>query len=71
MKKLDKEKWGKLLWGKLLKNKTSENHAEVMQKIGVSEEKDKAWHKEHSGEPTDFSKLKDNPCENCSKNCCE
>lgn len=51
-KKIDKEKWGELL-----ENKTEENHAEVMQKLGISEEEDCKWHKIHGGEPADFSKL--------------
>lgn len=52
-KKIDKEKWAELL-----AEKTPETHAEVMQKLGVTEEEDKKWHEENGGEPADFSKLK-------------
>lgn len=38
--------------------KTSETHAEVMVKLGITEEEDKKWHKVNGGEPADFSKLK-------------
>ena len=52
-KKFDKEKWRQLL-----ESKTPENHAEVMQKMGITQEEDKAWHKENGGEPADLNKLK-------------
>jgi len=52
-KKIDKKKWEKLL-----REKTPETHAEVMQKLGITPEEDRAWHKEHGGQPADFSKLK-------------
>ena len=52
-KKIDKEKWGELL-----ANKTAENHAEVMQKMGISPEEDKKWHEKHGGKPADWSKIK-------------
>lgn len=52
-KKVNKQKWGKLL-----ANKTSKTHAEVMRKLGISEEEDKEWHKIHGGKPADFLKLK-------------
>ena len=52
-KKIDKQKWGELL-----SKKTSETHAEVMQKLGISEEEDKKWHKIHGGKPADFLKFK-------------
>ena len=52
-KKINKEKWKGLL-----ASKTKENHAEVMVKLGISPEEDQKWHKEHGGEPADFSKLK-------------
>lgn len=52
-KKIDKKKWAELL-----KNKTSETHAEVMVKLGITEKEDRAWHEENGGEPADFSKLK-------------
>ena len=51
-KKINKEKWAKEL-----ENKTPETHAEVMQKLGISEEEDKKWHEKHGGKPADFSKL--------------
>lgn len=51
-KKIDKEKWEKLL-----SEKTPQTHAEVMRKLGISPEEDKIWHKENGGEPADFSKL--------------
>lgn len=47
-KKIDKEKWGDEL-----AHKTPENHAEVMQKLGINEEEDRAWHEENGGEPAD------------------
>jgi len=53
MKKIDKKEWKRLLAGK-----TSKTHAEVMNKLGISEEEDKKWHEEHGGSPADFSKLK-------------
>lgn len=53
MKKIDKKKWKELL-----ANKTSETHAEVMVKLGISEEEDREWHKENGGEPADFNKIK-------------
>lgn len=52
MKKIDKKKWHKLL-----SEKTPETHAEVMVKLGITEEEDKKWHQENGGEPADFSKL--------------
>lgn len=52
MKKINKEKWSKLL-----ANKTADNHAEVMQKLGITEEEDKKWHVKYGGTPADFSKL--------------
>ena len=55
---MDKKKIDKAKWKELLANKTSETHAEVMQKLGISEEEDRAWHTENGGEPADYSKLK-------------
>ena len=52
-KKINKEKWGKLL-----AEKTPENHLEVMQKLGITEQEDRAWHKENGGQPADWSKIK-------------
>ena len=43
---------------KFLEEKTPENHAEIMAKLGISEEEDKEWHKLHGGKPADFTKLK-------------
>lgn len=53
LRRINKKKWKKLL-----AEKTPETHAEVMQKLGISEEEDKKWHEEHDGEPANFSKLK-------------
>ena len=53
MKKIDKEEWARLL-----SEKTPETHAEVMQKLDISEKEDKKWHEEHGGDPADFSNLK-------------
>lgn len=52
-KNFDKEKWAKLL-----ATKNAENHAEVMQKMGITPEEDRKWHKENGGESADWSKLK-------------
>ncbi|MCL5407646.1 MAG: hypothetical protein M1429_04080 [Patescibacteria group bacterium] len=54
-KKIDKEKWAKLL-----ASKTPETHAAVMQKLGITPEEDRRWHEENGGESADFSKLKSN-----------
>ncbi len=51
-KKLDKKKWKKLL-----AEKTPETHAAVMQKLGITPEEDRKWHKDYGGEPADWSKL--------------
>lgn len=51
-KDIDKKKWEKLLAGK-----TPKTHAEVMRKLGITAEEDRAWHKENGGEPADFSKF--------------
>ena len=53
-KKIDKKKWAKLL-----ESKTSETHAEVMQKLGITPEEDRKWHEKNGGEPADWSKIKD------------
>lgn len=53
MKEIDKEKWGKML-----DEKTPATHAEVMQKLGITEKEDRKWHEENGGEVADFSKLK-------------
>lgn len=53
-----KKKIDKKMWANLLANKTPETHAKVMQKLGITPEKDKKWHEENGGEPADFSKLK-------------
>lgn len=52
LQKKDKEKWAKLL-----AEKTSETHAEVMQKLGITPEEDRKWHQKHGGKPADFGKL--------------
>lgn len=52
MKKIDKEKWAKILL-----KKTPENHAEMMVKLGITEKEDRKWHKIHGGEPADFNQL--------------
>ena len=52
MKKIDKKKWNRFL-----AEKTPETHAEVMQKLGISQEEDRKWHKANGGEPADFSKI--------------
>lgn len=51
-KDIDKEKCADLL-----KNKTADNHAEVMQKMGITKEEDIEWHAINGGEPADWSKL--------------
>lgn len=55
MKKIDKEKWGKLL-----AEKTFETHAAVMQKFGITPAEDQKWHEENGGESADFSQLEKN-----------
>lgn len=52
-KKINKEKWAKLL-----ANKTQETHTDVMRKIGITSKEDQSWHKEYDGEPADFSKIR-------------
>lgn len=52
MKKINKDKWVKELG-----NKTTETHAQIMQKLGITEEEDKERHAENGGTPADFSKL--------------
>ena len=51
------KKINKAKWGKLLAEKTPETHAEVMQKLGITPEEDRQWHKKNGGEPADFSKI--------------
>lgn len=41
----------------LLAHKTPETHDKVMQKLGITPEEDRTWHKEHGGTPADWSKL--------------
>lgn len=50
--KIDKKKWAKEL-----ANKTPQTHAKVMRKLGISPAEDRAWHKQHGGQPADFSQL--------------